>query len=64
MQIKTNTRYHLIPLCMATISKSSNYNPGEGVENKVPSYSVGEYVIWYNHYGPQDQCNLKYRTTK
>lgn len=29
-------------------------NPGKGVENKVPAYSVGGYVNSYNHYEPRD----------
>ena len=47
-------RYHVTPLRMAIISVSTKSNPGEGVEKKVLSYSVGVYEILYNHYGPQD----------
>ena len=28
-------------------------NAGEGVEKRVPSYTVGKNVNWYNHYGKQ-----------
>ena len=28
-------------------------NAGEGVEKKVPSFTVGQNVNWYNHYGKQ-----------
>ena len=36
-----------------------------GVEKKVPSYSIGDFVNWYNCYGPQDSGNpkSKYRMT-
>jgi len=41
MQIKTTVRYHLTPVRMAAIKKSTNNNAGEGVEEKEPSYTVG-----------------------
>ena len=34
-------------------------NAWEGVERKVPSYSAGENVKWYNHYGEQYKSSLK-----
>ena len=39
MQIKTTVRYHLTPVRMAIIKKSTN--AGEGVEKSEPSYTVG-----------------------
>ena len=36
MQIKTTMRYHLIPVRMANIKKSTNNNAGEGVEKGNP----------------------------
>ena len=41
MQIKTTMRYHLTPVRMAVINKSTNNNAGEGVEKRKPSYTVG-----------------------
>ena len=48
MQIKT-TRYHLTPVRVAIIKKSTN--AGEGVEKREPSYTVGGNVSWCSHYG-------------
>ena len=41
MQIKTTMRYHLTPVRMAAIKKSTNDKTGEGVEQREPSYTVG-----------------------
>ena len=42
MQIKTTVRYHLMPVRMAAIQKSTNNKqPGEGVEKRKPSYTAG-----------------------
>lgn len=54
MQIQTMLRYHLILVRMANISNSTNKKSGEGVEKRVPSYSVGSYVDCYNLYESQD----------
>ena len=41
MQITTAIRYHLMPVRMADIKKSTNNNAREGVEKREPSYTVG-----------------------
>ena len=41
MQIKTTMRYHLIPVRMAIIKKSTKINAGERVEKREPSCTVG-----------------------
>ena len=60
LQISTKMRYHLTLVRMA-IGKKKNQqtiNAGEGVKKRVPSYTVGESVNWYSHYGEQyrDPC--------
>ena len=44
MQIKITVRYHLTPVSMAAIKKSTN-NAGEDAEKREPSYTVGGNVI-------------------
>jgi len=51
MRTIATMRYHFILVRMAIISESTN--PGQGVEKKEPSYTVGENVHWYNHHGKQ-----------
>ena len=41
MQIKTTIRYHLTLVRMAIINKSTNDVAWEGVEKRVPSFTVG-----------------------
>ena len=40
MQIKTTVKFHVMPVRMAAIKKST-MNAGEGVEKREPSYTVG-----------------------
>ena len=58
MQIKTTMRYHLTQVKMAIIKNLQTINAGEGVERRVPSYTVGGNVNWYSLYGEQDGGSL------
>ena len=59
MQIKTTVRYHLTPIRMATIKKSTDSNAGEGVEKRELSCTVRGNVNGYSHYGEQYGGSLK-----
>ena len=52
-------RYHLIPVRMAIIKNLQIINAREGVEERKPSYTVGENVNWCNHYEEQYGGSLK-----
>ena len=49
MQIKTLMRYHLTPVKMAIINKSTSV--GEDVEKREPSGTVGGNADWCSHSG-------------
>ena len=53
MKIKTIMKYHFTPVRMTIINNQQITNAGEGVEKREPSFTVGENVNWYNHYGKQ-----------
>ena len=61
MHIKTTVSYHLTPVRMAIIKKSTNNKGliGEGVMEREPFYPLGGNVNWYNHYGEQYGGSLK-----
>ena len=60
MQIKTTVRYHLMPVRMAAIQKSTNNKqPGEGVEKRKPSYTAGGNANQYSCYGEECGDSLK-----
>ena len=62
MQIKTTMRYHLTPVRMAALQKSTNNNAGEGMEKREPSYTVGGNANYYSHYG--EQCGYSFKNWK
>ena len=51
MQIKTIVRYHLTPVRMAVINKSTNSKCGGDVEKGEPFYTVGGNANWCSHCG-------------
>ena len=51
MQIKTAMRYHLTPIRMAIINKSTNNKYWRGCGEKEPSCTADGNVNWYSHYG-------------
>ena len=51
MQIKTTMRYHLTPVRMATINKSTNNKYWQGGGKKGPLGTVGGNADWLKHCG-------------
>ena len=52
MQIQITMMYHLTPVKMAVIKKST-INAWEGVEGREPSYTVDGNINWCSHCGKQ-----------
>ena len=55
--MNTTMRYHLTPVRMAIIKKSTNAI--KGVEKREPSNTVGGNANWYSYYGEQCGDSLK-----
>ena len=51
MQIKTTMRYHLTPVRIAIIKKSTNNKCWRRCGKKEHSCTIGGNVGWYSHYG-------------
>ena len=49
MQIKITLRYHLLPVGIALVKKTTN-KKNEDVEKREPEYTVGENVNWCSHH--------------
>ena len=58
IQIKTTIRYHLAPVRMVVIKKSTT-NVGKDVEETELLYTAGGNVNWCSHYGKQYEGPLK-----
>ena len=49
IQVKATVKYHLIPVRLAIIKKSTNNRYLRGRGEREPSYTVGGNVNWYNY---------------
>ena len=59
MQLKTTMGYHLIPVRMAIIKKSTNDKCWKDIEKREPFYTVGGNVNWCSLYEEQYGSSLK-----
>jgi hypothetical protein len=60
MQIKTTLTFHLTSVRMVIIENANNSKFWQGFGKKEPSYTAGENVNLYNHYGKQLGCFSKH----
>ena len=59
IQIKTTMRYHLMPVRMAIINKSTNHSISKDVEEREPLCIVAENAEWCSHCGKQHEVSSK-----
>ena len=65
MQIKTTVKYHFTPINMATSKSQIIINVGKDLEKLEFSYTSGENVKWYSHFGKQSghSSTIEHRVT-
>ena len=51
--MKTTVKFHLTPVGMAILKKSTSSTPGEGEERREPSCTMGGIVNWCSHDGEE-----------
>ena len=59
MHIKPTMRYHLTPVRMAIMKKSTNYKYRRGCGVNGTLYTLGGNVSWFKHYREQYGGSLK-----
>jgi hypothetical protein len=62
MQIKTNLRFHFIPVRMAKIKPQERADAGKDVEKKEHPSIAGGIASWYNHYAMEINLAVPQKT--